>query len=121
MNKPNMKWKRFLNAWAGIVVAVKEEAHMKIHLLAAFIVVLLGFIFRLSAQEWLVLLVVIALVISLELMNTAIERAVDLVTKEFHPLAKAAKDIAAGAVLVAAVVAGIVGAIIFLPHIVNKW
>lgn len=113
-----MKWKRFLDAWAGIVVAVKEEAHMKIHLLAAFVAVSLAFMFRLSVQEWLVLLVVIALVISLELINTAIERAVDLVTEEFHPLAKAAKDIAAGAVLVAAVIAAIVGAIIFLPYII---
>ncbi|ANB60540.1 diacylglycerol kinase family protein [Anoxybacteroides amylolyticum] len=118
MNKPNIKWKRFLDAWAGIVAAVKEEAHMKFHLLAAFAVVSLAFIFHLSVQEWLVLLVVIAIVVSLELINTAIERAVDLVTEEFHPLAKAAKDIAAGAVLVAAVIAGIVGAIIFLPYII---
>lgn len=118
MNKQNSRWKRFLYAWAGIVAAVKEEAHLKVHLLAAFIVVLLAFVFRLSMQEWLVLLVVIALVISLELINTAIERTVDLVTEEFHPLAKAAKDIAAGAVLVAAIIAGIIGALIFLPRIV---
>lgn len=118
MKKQTDKWKRFLYAWSGIIMAVKEETHMKIHVIAACVVMILAFLFHLSAQEWLILLVVIALVISLEMINTAIERAVDLVTKEFHPLAKAAKDIAAGAVLVAAVIAAIVGAIIFLPYII---
>jgi len=117
-----MNWrkerKRFACAWAGIVAAVKKEAHMRIHIASAIVAIIAAAIFHISKLEWLILLLTIGTVITLELVNTAIERVVDLVTADFHPLAKAAKDIAAGAVLVAAVVAVIVGIIIFLPYLV---
>lgn len=117
-----MNWKkerkRFACAWAGMMAAVKEEAHMRIHIALAVVAVIAAAIFRISRMEWLILLLTIGSVIALELINTAIERVVDLVTADFHPLAKAAKDIAAGAVLVAAIVAVIVGITIFLPYLV---
>jgi undecaprenol kinase len=118
-----MNWKkerkRFACAWAGMMAAVKEEAHMRIHIALAVVAVIAAAIFRISKLEWLILLLTIGSVITMELINTAIERVVDLVTADFHPLAKAAKDIAAAAVLIAAVVAVIVGITIFLPYLVS--
>ncbi len=90
---------------------------MKIHLAAAAIVIVLAVLFRFEAIEWLLLIILIALVIGSELINTAIENAVDLASSEQHPLAKNAKDIAAGAVLFFAFTAVIGGCILFIPHI----
>ena len=92
---------------------------MKIHCCAALAVVVLGLLLGLSATEWCICLVLFGLVMALELVNTAVEAVVDLVTKERKPLAKVAKDTAAGAVLIAAIMAAIVGCIIFLPKIVE--
>jgi undecaprenol kinase len=117
MKKRKERWRRFLYAWTGILTAVKEETHMKIHLFFAFIAILFAIVFHISKTEWLVLLLTIGMVIGLEMVNTAVERVVDLVTKEFHPLAKAAKDIAAGAVLVFAIISVMIGIIIFLPYL----
>ncbi|NIK15458.1 undecaprenol kinase [Saccharococcus thermophilus] len=100
------------------MTAMKEEAHMRVHIALAVIVIVAAVIVHISKWEWLVLLLTIGSVITLELINTAIERAVNLVTTDFHPLAKAAKDIAAAAVLFAAIVAVIIGIIIFLPHVI---
>lgn len=105
----------FSYAFAGILFALKTERNIRIHFLIAAIVVLFAFIFSVSALEWMLLLIVIGVTISLELVNTAIESIVDLITEEHHPLAKAAKDIAAGAVLVSCIMSVIVGLIIFLP------
>ena len=92
---------------------------MKIHCCAALLVVVLGFYLKLSAIEWCICLVLFGLVMALELVNTAVESVVDLVTEERKPLAKIAKDTAAGAVLIAAIMAAIAGCIIFLPKIVE--
>ncbi|MGG3019488.1 diacylglycerol kinase family protein [Geobacillus stearothermophilus] len=108
---------RFAWAWAGMKAAVKEEAHLRFHLAAAVVAFALGFAVGLSRWEWIVLVLTVGAVVTLELVNTAIERTVDLVTGEFHPLAKAAKDIAAAVVLVAAGVAVIIGALLFWPHL----
>ncbi|AMX82858.1 diacylglycerol kinase [Geobacillus subterraneus] len=108
---------RFAWAWSGMKAAVKEEAHLRFHLAAAVVAFTAGGIVGLSRWEWAVLLLTVGAVITLELVNTAIERAVDLVTDEFHPLAKAAKDIAAAAVLVAAGLAVIIGVLLFWPHL----
>jgi len=107
----------FRFALSGIIMAVKKERNLKIHFSAAIIVILLGIYYRVSAINWLFLAIAMGLVIVMEMMNTAIERVVDLVTKEFHPLAKEAKDISAGAVLIAAIISVIIGIIIFLPKI----
>ena len=102
-------------AFEGIINTVKSERNMKIHCGFMLAVVVCGFIFRLTYTEWLICLVLFGLVTSLELVNTAVEAVVDLVTEERKPLAKKAKDAAAGAVLVSAIFAAIIGLIIFVP------
>ncbi|MFR2197435.1 MAG: diacylglycerol kinase family protein [Clostridia bacterium] len=82
-------------------------------------VIVAGVTLKINTTEWSVVLILCGLVISLELINTAIENAVDLVTKEYNEKAKNAKDIAAGAVLFSAIIAAIIGFIIFLPKIIN--
>jgi undecaprenol kinase len=88
--------------------------------MAAVLVILFAFYYHLSASEWIFILFAIGGMFSLELVNTAIERIVDLVTEEYHPLAKQAKDIAAGAVIVYAILSVIIGCIIFLPKIIKS-
>lgn len=109
-------FRSFRYAFQGILYASKER-NMRIHLTCAIIVIIAGFLTHISAAEWLVLILTISLVIGMEMVNTAIEHVVDLVSPEYHPLAKAAKDVAAGAVLVFAVASVFIGAIIFFP----KW
>ncbi len=105
----------FKYASEGIITTIKEERNMFIHFLIAIIVVITGIYVRLSLNEWFICLLLFALVFSLELINTAIENTVDLVTTKKNKKAKLAKDAAAGAVLIAAVFASIIGIIIFLP------
>ena len=109
----------FKYAFMGIKSAIKSERNMKIHVLAALIVIALGFILGLEPLEWVVCIFSIVIVISSEMLNTAIETIVDIVSPDINPLAKKAKDIAAGAVLVLAIGALVVGLIIFIPKIVN--
>lgn len=108
--------KGFIVAFEGIAHAFRNETHMKIHFAAAVLVILLAAILHVSLNDWVILLLLIALVIAMELINTAIERVVDLATKECHPLAKQAKDMAAGAVLVMAIASVIIGLCIFLKY-----
>ncbi|MFJ5765921.1 diacylglycerol kinase family protein [Lysinibacillus sp. NPDC093210] len=103
-------------AFEGIITACKEQ-NFQSHLLSAGIVLIVGYFTGLSQVEWFIVLLLIALMFALEMMNTAIERVVDLASKDIHPLAKQAKDIAAGAVLVFAVFSAIIGLLIFIP----KW
>lgn len=92
---------------------------MRIHLGVGTITIAAGIAFRIASYEWLALVIVIFFVFILEILNTAIETLVDLYTEEYHHLAKVAKDTAAGAVMVAAIMSVCVGLIIFLPKIVN--
>jgi len=101
------------NAINGVIYTVRTERNMKIHLLATLIVLIACFIFDISKVEFLILVITITLVIAAELFNTAIEAAIDMTTNYYHPLAKIAKNAAAGAVFVTAVNALIVGYIIF--------
>ncbi|GKV68049.1 diacylglycerol kinase [Sporosarcina sp. NCCP-2716] len=110
-------FKAFSYAWSGIVHGALHERNVKSHIAAAAAVLLAGWLTGLSRMEWMIIIILIGLMIALELLNAAVERAVDLVTGEFHPLAKQAKDLAAGAVLVFAISSAIIGALIFLP----KW
>lgn len=111
--------KSFSFAFQGISTALKNERNIKIHVCVSGVVLLLGLWFSLSKIEWLFILLAIGGMIALELLNTAIERIVDLVTEEFHPLAKQAKDIAAGAVLIYAILSVIIGLIIFFPKLIK--
>ena len=105
----------FRYAWQGIVVSFRSEANLKIHLFIGALVVICGFLFKISVQEWLICILCFGLVISMELMNTVVETLVDYISTEEHPLAGKAKDIAAGAVLVSAVFAALAGLMIFVP------
>ncbi|MBT2582337.1 diacylglycerol kinase family protein [Planococcus sp. ISL-109] len=116
-----MKLSRLLRSFGfaaqGIGVSLKREQNMRVHALAAVIVIIAGFLTGLDKSEWMLIIMLIGGMIALELVNSALERTVDLVTAERHPLAKQAKDMAAGAVLVFAVTSAIIGLLIFLP----KW
>lgn len=100
----------------GFVAAVKGERNLRFHLSAAGGVTFLGLWLGLKPLEWTALVLIFGVVIAGELINTAIETVVDLICPDYHPLAKKAKDIAAGAVLILALSALIIGFIIFLPH-----
>ena len=105
-------------ALTGIFTAFKEEKNMRSHVLSAVAAIIAGLIFRISAMEWLFLLLSIFLVIAFEIMNSAVENVVDLASDyHFSMRAKNAKDMAAGAVLVVSGFAVITGLIIFLPKL----
>ncbi len=110
-------FKSFSYAIDGLKYAFKYEQNILVHTLAMILVIIAGFIFKISLFEWLVLFLIIGLVIATELINTSIEATIDLVTKEIHPLAKIAKDTAAAAVLVFGLTAIAIGCIIFIPKI----
>ena len=109
----------FRYAWNGIVAALKKEHNLKIHLVAATFVGLAGFVLEVSLTEWLFLIVAIMAVLVAELFNTAIEALGDMVSTNQDPNIGFAKDAAAGAVLVAAIFAAIIGLIIFTPKVVS--
>jgi diacylglycerol kinase len=106
-------------AFSGIGQALKYEAHLRIHLICAGLAIFAGIYYRLTETEWLILVLTIALVIFAELVNTAVEANVDLVTKAKKAEAKIAKDVAAGAVLVTSLNALIVGFILFSSKILK--
>ena len=103
----------FNNAITGIIDTVRTERNMIIHLIAAVCILIVSFFFDISKFEFLILAVTITMVIAAELINTAIEAAIDMTTNYYHPLAKVAKNAAAGAVLVTAISAVLVGYVIF--------
>ncbi|EFQ58085.1 diacylglycerol kinase [Streptococcus downei] len=105
-------------ALTGILTAFKEERNMRKHAVSAILAILAGLIFRISAIEWLLLLLAVFLVITFEIINSAIENVVDLASNyHFSMLAKNAKDMAAGAVLMISGYAVVTGLIIFVPKI----
>lgn len=108
----------FTHAFSGILETFRSERNFKIHLVCSVLAVILGIWTHLSASEWRWIALCIMVVFALELLNTAFEAVVDLVSPNYHSLAKKAKDAAAGAVLVGAFFAVIVGASVFLPKLV---
>jgi undecaprenol kinase/diacylglycerol kinase (ATP) len=112
----NTLFKSFFYAFSGIYKTVLTERNFRIHMLAAIIVTFLGFYFQIKRIEWIILVISIALVMAMEMVNTAIEAIVDLVSPNYHPLAKVAKDVAAGCVLVTAIASVIVGVLLFYPY-----
>jgi diacylglycerol kinase (ATP) len=107
----------FNHAIEGITYTVRTQRNMKIHMVAALIVLFFSLFFNLSKLEMVILLVTITLVLVLELINTAIEATIDVLANYYHPLAKIAKNVAAGAVLVAAANAIVVGYLIFFDKL----
>ena len=107
----------FVYALSGILRGIVEERNLRIHFVAGAVVLITAGIQGLSAIAISILVLTIGFVIAMELVNTAIERTVDLITLERHPLAGAAKDLAAGAVLVSAITAAGVGSILFYDRL----
>jgi diacylglycerol kinase (ATP) len=106
-------------AFEGVLHALKYDQNLRIHFFAAFLVILASLFFRVNPFEMGILRVMILLVIVTEMINTAIENMVDLITKEYHVEAKIAKDVSSGMVLVTVVGSVIVGILIFLPHLIH--
>lgn len=117
--KPRDLFGPFRVAVNGIVFTFKTQRHMRFHLYMVVVVVLLGVLIDLNLREMLVLLFTVSLVLVAEMFNSAIEATVDLVSPAYHPLAKFAKDIAAGAVLVTTIIALAVGALLIVGE--TRW
>lgn len=111
------RWSGFADAWNGIRLVVRTQPNARVHFACTVVAFAVAALLGLSLGEWAALVTVTALVWVAEALNTAIEMVVDLVSPERQPLAGWAKDAAAGAVLLAAMAAVIVGAIIFLPKV----
>jgi diacylglycerol kinase (ATP) len=103
----------------GIIYSVKTQRHMRYHLYAALTALILSLVLDISRTEFILLCMAIVLVLTMEMLNTAIETTVDLISVEYHPLAKIAKDIAAGVVLVASIGALTLGYLILYPALKN--
>src|SRR5699024_11807102 len=106
----------FRFAWNGIKITM-QEWNFRIHMIVALFVILAGIIVRLNMLEWSIIILTIGMVMALEMVNTSIETLLDYLQPDCHPTAKMIKDISAGAVLVSAVVAVVIGVLIFLPKI----
>ncbi|HEX6288631.1 MAG TPA: diacylglycerol kinase family protein [Herpetosiphonaceae bacterium] len=119
---PLLRWligliRSFGFAFAGIGALLRTQRNAQIHVAAMIVVVGAGWLLGVGLGDWIALTLATALVLSLEALNTALEAVVDLVSPQPHPLAKRAKDVAAGAVLIGAIGAAIVGCIVFLPKL----
>jgi diacylglycerol kinase len=111
----------FRFALDGFAYVLVTQRNFRIQLAVGAAAVVLGACLRLAPWEWVAIVGCATLVLVLEMLNTALESAIDLVTRDYHPLAKIAKDVAAGAVLLASAGAGFVGVIIFCPHLFQWW
>ena len=107
----------FKYAFNGLIDAYRTEQSVWIYIPVSLLVILAGFLLKISTFEWLIIILILGIILSLELINTALEAVVDLATEKYHPLAKKAKDTVSAAVLVFAITAVIIGLIIFIPKI----
>ncbi|KAF0207396.1 MAG: diacylglycerol [Actinobacteria bacterium] len=110
----------FNHAIDGIVYALRTQRNMRIHVVAAMLVLVAALFFRVSRIEFLMLMLTIAFVIGTELVNTAVEATIDVATQTFDPIAKIGKDVAAGAVLVSSVCAVVVGYVVFFGRLTSS-
>ena len=121
LRPPERRWRRrvasFGHAGRGVWAALRSEVHLRFHALATVVVIGLGLYCGITRLEWALLALAVAGVWTAELLNTAIEALTDLASPAWHPLAGKAKDVAAGAVLLAAAGAAVVGALVFGPHL----
>lgn len=122
IGKTTFSWKKralsFKYAWQGVSALLRYEHNSRIHLVAAVVAVVAGFIFKISAPEWCLIAICIGMVISAEAMNSAVEALADKISKEYDPLIGRAKDFGAAAVMILAFVAVVVGLVIFLPKFI---
>ena len=111
--------KSFRYAFNGIKIMFSSEHNSWIHLFAATLVLLLGFYFQINTTEWILVIIAITMVLATELINSAIEMVIDLISPDYNTKAGKAKDMAAGAVLICAIAAACIGIIIFLPYFIQ--
>ena len=113
------RMKSFKYAFNGMRILLREESNAWIHLCVAICVLVAGFVFKISTNEWITVILCFGFVFALELINTSIENIADFVSKEYHEMIKKTKDLAAGAVLVGSITAAVIGLIIFVPKIIE--
>jgi len=109
----------FSYALNGLKVLIKNEHNARIHLAAMIFAIIAGFVLKIDTNEWLVIVIVIGLVFSMEIINSAIEQLADFVSPNYHEMIKKVKDLSAAAVLISALVSVIVAFIIFIPKIIE--
>lgn len=117
MGELKKRIKSFGYAFKGIASLIGKEHNAWIHCTAIVLVTIAGFHFGITPTEWCIVVLCFGLVLAAEGFNTAIERLVDLVSPDFHPIAGDVKDVAAGAVLICAIASAIVGLIVFIPYL----
>ena len=128
MSQPGPPLKSYKNRWAkfiagfgyafnGLWYALRTQVNMRVHLSIAVLAILLGILLRISTIEFAIILVMITIVFIAEMFNTVFELSIDLFSPEYHPLAKIAKDVSAGAVLLSALLAVMIGLFVFGPHL----
>lgn len=118
--QPGSLIESFRHAFAGLAHALRTQRNARIHVLVAVAVIVLGAALGLESIKLAMLVLTIGFVFAAELFNTVVEAMIDLVTEEYHPLAKTAKDVAAGAVLIAATTAVIVGVLLLGPPLMIR-
>ncbi len=115
------EWSKFVAgfgyAFSGLWYALRTQINIRVHLSIAILAILLGVVLRISAIEFAMVFVAIAGVIIAEMFNTVFELCIDLASPEYHPLARTAKDVAAGAVLLSAMLSVVIGLFVFVPHL----
>lgn len=107
----------FVYAWHGLVYAVRTQRNARVHMVLGSAAIILGLLLRISTVEFAMIFVAITLVFIAEMFNTVAEACVDLVTREYNPLARIAKDVAAGAVLLNAMLSVVIALLVFTPHL----
>ena len=110
-------FKSFVYASSGLLYAIRTQRNARVHLVIAILAIGMGIWLRISPVEWGLVFVAITGVFIAEMLNTVVEACVDLATQEYHPLAKIAKDVAAGTVLLNAILSIIIGLFVFGPHL----
>ncbi|MGO4289435.1 diacylglycerol kinase family protein [Chitinophaga sp. RAB17] len=103
-------------AFNGIGAFLRSEPHARIHAIATLVVVAAGCWYKIATPEWIWIILATALVWTTEMLNTVVEKIMDHLSPQLHPKVKFIKDVAAGAVLIAAIAAAIIGAVIFIPY-----
>lgn len=109
----------FYSAIEGVIATFRTERNFRVHVLATIVIIAAGWFFHVDVGDWMLLTLAIAMVLGAELMNTAVEAAVDLCSPDWHPFAKKAKDAAAGAVLVASLAAAVIGIAVFIGPVLS--
>jgi undecaprenol kinase len=112
--------KAFGYAFSGLFHFIRKDANGKIHLLISIVVIIAGYVFHISTTEWILLLLCMALVLSMEMINHALEALSNRVEPDYDPFIKTAKDVAAAAVLWSAIISAVIGLIIFIPYLMKQ-